>query len=317
VIEQRSEIEVQDAATEASTDSHNSQWIYVDLQGTYPLRQFRMQWTLGHHARVYGVYVYRAGCGWCLIGRTTTGDGDDVLTLSNPVLARYVLLGLSYPAMPSGSYQLLEWQVFGSTSAPPPPPPSESNVALGRPATASSQQPGFEAGRATDGEDGTAWRSNGKPAWIYVDFGTVRTVTRSILEWEPGAHASRYALYAWTGYGWRAVYATSTGDGGVDAIGLPTLQTRYLLLYGIEGPAAHFGLSEFEVYGFSGGTPYPLEGDIRIDEDMWSSAAGEAPLLKGLPAIDAKAETLESAPSANEELPEVDAPPADGFPNPS
>jgi hypothetical protein len=292
--------------------SHNPQWIYVDLLGTFSLRQLRMQWNVGHHARVYSVYAYRPGCGWCLMGRTSTGDGDDTLTLLSPVQARYALLSLSYPATPNGAYELREWEVRGSVMTTPPP--SESNLAAGRPAFASSQVAGYAASRVTDGESGTAWRSGQIPAWIYVDMGRVSSVRRAVLKWTGGAHATRYALYALLGGAWRAVFATNAGNGGDDMVTLPTVQTRYLLLYGTAGPASYLELGEFEIYGTLVGSTYPRAEPVEAE---WLTDDAERGLLDALPHLDLLEESdgvLDD--SSGLSLPDLDAPSTEGFPSP-
>ena len=305
------------AQAEIPPDTHNYQWIYVDLGATYALQQFRMQWALGNHARAYAVYVHQAACGWCVVGRTTAGDGDDTLTLRTPVHARYALLGLSYSAVPNGAYHLLEWQVLGASYVPP----SDTNIALGRPSYASSQQVGHEAGQLTDGELQSEWRSARIPAWVYVDFGSPATLRQAVLRWSDGVHASRYALYAWLNGTWRAVYATHHGNGGDDVIALPPVSTRFLLLYGTAGPVPYMGLREMEVYGRLG-AQYPTSGTASAlpEEHTWVAAEilGERSLFERLPAIEAPAKDgqhlLEDPVN---ELPEIDAPLTDDLPPPA
>jgi plastocyanin len=234
----------------------NNQWIYVDLGQTASAQRFHMVWTPGQHALQYGVYVYSGSCGWCQIGYTRSGDGDDTLSLTRAVSGRYFLLSLMFAAAPPGGYELREWEIFGGSIVPPP---SMTNVALNRPARASSEQPGYEAARATDGNLGTEWRSGMLPAWIYVDFGRAMAVNRAVLRWATGMQASHFALYAWSGSLWYAVYNTAGGAGGDQSVSFPMTSTRYLLLNATAGPMSMVGLRELEVYGSTGGGPYAAE----------------------------------------------------------
>jgi hypothetical protein len=306
-----------DLGTFWASKKEAAQWIYVDLLNTYALSEFRMQWTLGRHAQSYAVFVRHQQCGWCPIARTMNGDGDDTLIRTTPVTARYVLLAVSDPAATNGGYQLRDWQVFG---APSVPPPGETNIALGKPAIASSAEAGSEALSATDGEGATMWRSQRLPAWLYVDFGSPATLRNTVLRWAVEDRASHYGLYGWSSGGWRPLYATSLGDGGDDHIRLPSVQTRYLLLFGTAGPSGRLGLIELEAYGTTAGAPLsPEEGVTGTFEGLLSGdRAADVNEFPALPSfgdhVDGE-KWLEGSPV--QEWPEVDAPPTEGLPDPS
>jgi hypothetical protein len=144
---------------------------------------------------------------------------------------------------------------------------------------ASSSQLGQGPELATDGNSGTAWISADIPVWLYVDFGQVARVDRAVLNWREGDYATRYSLYAWMGSHWRAVYATSSGDGGLDNVTFSPVQTRFLLLYGTAGPSLVLGLNEFEVYGSVSSGTYPDAGApvAEPEEAMWSTDPANAP----------------------------------------
>ncbi len=267
------------AVAPAEPAAYDNQWIYVDLGATQPVARMHMVWTAGRHARVYGIYVYNAACGgWCQIGATGSGDGDDTLTLSRPINGRVFLLQLAYSAMPSSGYELREWEIFGGQNVPPP---ASTNVALGRPAFASSTQAGFAPGLATDGDPASEWRSGRLPAYIFVDFGRVMWIDRAVLRWAAGLHATRFGLYAWNGYGWYAIFARTNGA-GEENVEFRTVATRYLLLYAIAGREPIVGLREFEVYGVSSGNPYPY-GAQSGDWPMAPEMTPPALVPEGLP----------------------------------
>jgi hypothetical protein len=135
-----------------------------------------------------------------------------------------------------------------------PPAVSGTNVALGRPTTASSSQQtgptgGLPPGNATDGDTATRWASDwSDPQWIQVDLGATTPLRHVQLAWET-AYATSYQLQLSTdGTTWSTAYSTTTGDGGFDDIDL-TGSARYVRLNGT-ARATGFGYSlwEFGVY---------------------------------------------------------------------
>jgi hypothetical protein len=254
-----------DTGATALQSSHNYQWIQIDLGATHAVNQLSMLWNVGRHARGYSVYMYHSACGgWCHLGSTTQGDGDDTLTLRQPVHGRYFLLWLVFPATSYASYELAEWRIFGAGASVPP---TGVNVARGRPAVASSSIPGSPPHHATDGSTATAWQSTGVPAWIYVDLGTARVIDRAVLRWVNGLHGTMHALYRWAGTGWQGVYVNYSGAGGDEVASFEAVQTRYLALYAAEGVGPRIGLAEFEIYtaaaGAGGGYRLELEPDLE------------------------------------------------------
>ncbi|MEV6710330.1 glycosyl hydrolase family 28-related protein [Micromonospora wenchangensis] len=74
------------------------------------------------------------------------------------------------------------------TTPPPTTPPAGGNLALGRPATATSVNQSYGAGNAVDGNAGTYWESanNAFPQSLTVDLGAARTVDRVVLKLPAG-----------------------------------------------------------------------------------------------------------------------------------
>jgi len=135
-----------------------------------------------------------------------------------------------------------------------PPPVAGTNVARGRPATASSyQQVGdgapFPPSLAVDGNVATRWASDwSDPQWIQVDLGAVTPLHHVQLIWE-GAYARAYELrLSDDGTTWRTAYSTTTGDGGVDGIDLAA-SARHVRVHGTaRGTGWGYSLYEFGVY---------------------------------------------------------------------
>ncbi|MFB7273483.1 discoidin domain-containing protein [Streptomyces sp. NPDC056244] len=67
------------------------------------------------------------------------------------------------------------------------PPPPTGDLALRRPASASSQTQNYAPGNAVDGDSNSYWESanNAFPQWIQVDLGAARPVKRIVLSLPP------------------------------------------------------------------------------------------------------------------------------------
>jgi hypothetical protein len=133
-----------------------------------------------------------------------------------------------------------------------PPPVNGTNVARGKPTTASSYQaPGgpYPPGNATDGSLTTRWASEwGDPQWLQVDLGQPTAIKHIQLAWE-SAYGKAYQIQVSPdGVAWSTIYATTTGDGGVDDFDASGTG-RYVRLYGTQrGTPYGYSLFEFGIY---------------------------------------------------------------------
>jgi len=135
-----------------------------------------------------------------------------------------------------------------------PPAVSGTNVAVGKPTTASSYQATgtgapYPPGNATDGNDSTRWASAwSDPQWLQVDLGQVTTINHIQLVWE-AAYASAYQIQVSNdGTNWTIIYSTTSGSGGVEDFNV-TGSGRYVRFYGT-ARSTTFGYSlwEFGIY---------------------------------------------------------------------
>jgi beta-galactosidase len=130
------------------------------------------------------------------------------------------------------------------TIAPPGP-----DLALHGPATASSvQNAALGPGNVTDGDLTTRWASAGgvDPSWVAIDLGAVRSFDYVILYWE-AAFASQYQIqYSIDNSNWKTAFTNSHGAGGVENISFPTVQGRFVRMFGTQR-ATTFGYSLFEI----------------------------------------------------------------------
>jgi glucose/arabinose dehydrogenase/PKD repeat protein len=132
------------------------------------------------------------------------------------------------------------------------PPPSGEDKALGRPATASSiYGPGFEAGRAVDGNGTTRWSSAfADSQWWQVDLGSARQVNSVRVNWET-AYASRYNITTSTdGTTWSPAASVSIGQAGAEVTSFTTRAARYVRVTAVTRATA-WGVSfwDVNVYG--------------------------------------------------------------------
>ena len=126
-----------------------------------------------------------------------------------------------------------------------------SNLAQGRPTTASSIENGsFVASNATDGNTGTRWSSGfSDPQWIQVDLGSTRTINRVVLNWEAAYGRAFQIQTSNNGTSWTTVYSTTTGTGGVQNLTVSG-SGRYVRVNGTQRATPYgYSLWEFQVFG--------------------------------------------------------------------
>ncbi|GAA1271077.1 hypothetical protein GCM10009677_24950 [Sphaerisporangium rubeum] len=130
--------------------------------------------------------------------------------------------------------------------------PPAANLALNRPATASStESAAYPASYAVDASASTRWSSAfADPQWIQVDLGATYTVTRVRLVWE-AAYATAYQIQtSANGSSWSTARSVTGGNGGEDDITGLSSSTRYVRMYGTaRGTPYGYSLFTFEVYG--------------------------------------------------------------------
>ena len=107
-----------------------------------------------------------------------------------------------------------------------------------------------DAAAALDGDPATPWRAAAGPAGqrLVLDLGGVREFGGLVLDWRPGAQASRYRVgLSDDGLAWRDARRVAGGDGGRDWLALPEAEARYIALDLESGPGAEFALAEAAV----------------------------------------------------------------------
>jgi beta-galactosidase len=161
--------------------------------------------------------------------------------------------------------------------------PPGNNLALGRPATSSSSQnacndgttaPPFSgvgclgAENAVDGNLTSRWGSatagapptplipGVDPSWLQVDLGSTQSFNTVVIIWE-NASAAQYQIQYTnadpaTNPVWSIATTNNAGAGGTETLTFPTVQARYVRLYGTQRNTQYgYSLYEFQVYNIA------------------------------------------------------------------
>lgn len=124
------------------------------------------------------------------------------------------------------------------------------NLALNKPATASSTSGSNAPSRAFDGNTSTYWRSgSSSSAWLRVDLGSPQTVGRAVIRWSGSYYARTYQLQVSNnGSSWTNVYSTSSGGSGIRQITFTQTTARYIRLNMTRRNDSNYRVIELEVY---------------------------------------------------------------------
>jgi beta-galactosidase len=215
---------------------------------------------------------------------TPTG-GSPIILLSNTQTSN--IISYTIPAMSSANVGAYTVTVNNAANNPATSAaaqltlaPPGVNLALNMPATSSSTQNACNDGTTTppytgtgclgpenavDGSLGTRWGSataganptppvaGVDPSWLQVDLGSVQAFNTVIINWE-NAYAAQYQIQYTnqdpaTNPTWNVAYTNNAGTGGTETLNFPTVQARYIRMYGTQR-ATQYGYSiyEFQVY---------------------------------------------------------------------
>lgn len=228
--------------TRWSSAASDPQWISIDLGTLATISQVVLNWEAAY-GRSFQIQTSTDNATWTTIYATTTGTGG-VQTLNVTGAGRYVRMYGTVRGTGYG-YSLWEFQIYGDSGSTANC--SSGNAALNKPATASStQNAGFPASAANDGNAGTRWSSAASdPQWWQVDLGSVQSVCQIVLTWET-AYATAFQIqFSTNATTYTTVYSTTTGTGGTQTIDV-TGSARYVRIYAT-ARATGYGDSLWEV----------------------------------------------------------------------
>ncbi|MGW1216774.1 discoidin domain-containing protein, partial [Streptomyces sp. NPDC002499] len=181
-------------------------------------------------------------------GKRIAVTGDTTLRVSDlsadtqytfTVVARDVVLNESEP----------------SPAATVTTPDDSNDLALGKPATASSKTDGYEPGKAVDGDPSTRWAQGSglpDPSWIQVDLGDTTTVTGVVTTFEKSSGYKYRVEYSTDGETWSLFddhTSANTTSATSYALADHPVTARYLRLT-VTGSNFNGGsIYELQVYG--------------------------------------------------------------------
>ena len=138
------------------------------------------------------------------------------------------------------------------------------NVALNKPATASSTNSSNTASKAVDGSTSTYWRSGtlstNTIAWWRVDFGSAQSINRVVIKWRSSYYAKQYDIQVSSDNNtsptnWTTVYTDNVGNGGTDDRTITTVSARHVRIYMRQNNKSSERINEVEVYTAAGAAP--------------------------------------------------------------
>ena len=205
------------------------QWVQVDLGAAATVTDVTLKIPGGWGARNETVTLQGSTDGSSFTTLKASASyaftgGNTVAVDVTDTSARYVRAAVSantgWPAA-----QLSEVEVYGTSSTPPVDPPEGSNLAQGRPITATSVQQTYVAGNAVDGSTATYWEGapGAYPSNLTVSLAAPSTLTGVVVKLNPdaawGNRTQTFAVEGRTGSGsWStlkasAAYAFSPSSG--------------------------------------------------------------------------------------------------------
>lgn len=153
-----------------------------------------------------------------------------------------------------------------------------SNLALNKPATASSTNGSNTPSNAVDGSTSTYWRSGSLSSstitWLQVDLQTVQTISRVVVKWNGSYYAKNYQIQISNdATSWSTVYTDNAGNGGTDDYTFTPTTGRYVRVYMTKNNKSSERINELEVYGSASA---PTKFDVAVSN---LAAAPEALVL--------------------------------------
>ena len=143
-------------------------------------------------------------------------------------------------------------------TTPPGPtiPATPTNLALRRPATASTARGRtFAASRAVDGRRSTSWRSRrtSRSQWVRVDLQAPQSISNVKVVWPATGYARKFRIQTSTdGASFTTVYSRTlrgAGRGGATNAVFAAASARYVrILCALPGGSSSLGVAELEVY---------------------------------------------------------------------
>ncbi|HEX6651583.1 MAG TPA: discoidin domain-containing protein, partial [Thermoleophilaceae bacterium] len=252
-----------DPSTRWSSLAADDQWWQVDLGTARDVNAIELDWE-NAYASSYEILTSLDGVNFSSAAQQALIAPGSQRTSFPTRSARYIRVRSLQRATMFG-ISFFEARVLG----PADPPPPILDLALNRPASASSTN--ASAGppsSANDGDSGTRWSSNyADGQWWQVDLGSVKTIDHVEVNWE-AAYATSYRIQTSTDGTTFTTAATVTRTGaGLAVTSFAARGARYVRLVG-DTRATPYGISFWDFRVFApAGTPPPdtTPPDTSID----------------------------------------------------
>ncbi len=128
------------------------------------------------------------------------------------------------------------------------------NLALLKPATASSTNSGKSPAMALDGNTSTNWASakitaSSKTQWLAVNLGAAANVARGRVNWSTSNYATAYAIQYLNGSTWTTAWSTASNtSGGQKEMTFPAASAQQWRVLCTTNKANYYTIYEFELY---------------------------------------------------------------------
>jgi len=279
-------------------------WIYFDLGEVKNLKCVRIFWE-NRKAQSYKIEKASGNpendASWStVIERTRPTSTTDIIDFNEVVSTRYIRLYISShtSADPDGgvdwnSISIYEFEAYEENLSIP-------NVALNASATASGVEAStLSADKVTDGNTtSTRWASsiNLGPHWIYLDFGSVKSIKTLKIFWETrkatGYRIEKASANPENDASWSTVVERNRPASKVESIIFDeAVDTQYLRIYiptitneDPDGGAAWSTISIYEIEAYEGLLPLSLEEAMNLIE-VTTPAKGDTKFAYKLPDV--------------------------------
>ena len=237
----------------------DNQYMYVDLGSICKVNGVNINWERAA-GKEYTIDISDNAKDWKTI--YTVNDGKEGnISISFPLVnTRYVRVN-GITRTTGYGFSIWELQIMGvegnkQTETTKPAETTKvittntTNYAKGGKVTVSSTEGPFVGENAVDGNDGSRWSSEFTDnQWIAVDLGSIKDVSKVVLNWE-AAYGKSYNIQVSTnGTDWKTVATENNSDGGIDTLSFAHTNARYVRMQGVSRATGYgYSLFEFEVY---------------------------------------------------------------------
>jgi hypothetical protein len=257
--------------TRWASQPSDPQWIYIDLADTFNLDEVRINWEVAS-ARDFEIQVSNDAITWTTVQAITNNSSYINIINMTGYSGRYVRMYATARTTTYG-YSIWEFEIYGTIVDP-----LGTNIALGKPAVASSEQnPAVVASAAVDGEGDetdvdylggcsgacTFWASDEgvDPQWIYVDLGARYRLRQAVIYWGFFNARDFQIEVSNDAVTWTPVNVVTDNTAYVNTLNLEGASGQYVRLLGTERNTIYsYIVYEFQLYGAEIILPVNLTG---------------------------------------------------------